>query len=232
MSSRTLENSRRTSDQLLLLLKKKGPQTTAELGCVAGVCGEAVRQQLVRLAAEGLVASTSESRGVGRPVQVWSLTPAGNARFPDGHADLAGQLVRLIRSELGDEAMERILRARIAESKACYEAALKGATDLSKRVARLAEARSREGYMAEVCADGDGYLLIEHHCPICVAAAACQSFCKAELETFRQVLGPDARVERTHHIIHGDRRCVYRISPKRTAQTGSTRTPRRRSKSG
>ena len=83
---------------------------------------------------------------------------------------------------------------------------------MGERVARLAEARTREGYMAESRAEGEGYVLVENHCPICVAATACQGFCRTELDTFRQVLGPDASVERTEHIIAGDRRCVYRIS--------------------
>ena len=48
--------------------------------------------------------------------------------------------------------------------------------------------------------------------PICVAATACQGFCRAELDTFREVLGPDVSVEREEHIVQGDRRCAYRIA--------------------
>lgn len=198
----------------MTLLKTKGPQTVAELGCATGVCGEAARQQLVRLAGEGLVVSTAQPRGVGRPVQVWSLTPAGNARFPDGHAELAAQLIRLVGAEFGEKGVERLIELRAAESKTAYAAALEGATDLANRVDRLAAARTREGYMAEVWPEGDGYLLVENHCPICVAATACQTFCRTELETFRAVLGPGADVERTEHIVRGDRRCAYRITPK------------------
>ena len=198
----------------MTLLKTKGPQTVAELGCATGVCGEAARQQLVRLAGEGLVASTAAPRGVGRPVQVWSLTPAGNARFPDGHAELAAQLIRLVGAEFGEKGIERLIELRAAESRSAYAKALEGATDLADRVDRLAGARTREGYMAEVWPEDDGgYLLVENHCPICVAATACQTFCRTELETFRAVLGPDAHVERTEHIVRGNRRCAYRITP-------------------
>jgi predicted ArsR family transcriptional regulator len=68
--------------------------------------------------------------------------------------------------------------------------------------------------MAESHAQGEGYVLVENHCPICVAATACQGFCQAELDTFREVLGPDASVERTEHIVEGDRRCAYWIALK------------------
>ena len=214
MSREYLENVACTpADRLLKLLKMRGPQTLAELGCEAGVCGEAVRQQLNRLAADGLVVATAQPRGVGRPAQVWSLTPAANARFPDAHADLTAQLVRLIKTELGEGTLEKLLDARAAESQANYAAAVQGAESLGDKVKRLADARTREGYMADVLPEGEGFLLVENHCPICVAATACKSFCRTELDTFRAVLGPDVSVERTEHIVSGDRRCAYRIAP-------------------
>jgi len=55
-------------------------------------------------------------------------------------------------------------------------------------------------------------LFIENHCPICAAANSCQGLCLSELELFQSVLGPAAHIERTEHIIAGNRRCVYRIS--------------------
>jgi predicted ArsR family transcriptional regulator len=213
MSSDHLENPvRPAADRFLVLLKMRGPQTAADLGRATDVTAEAARQQLVRLASEGLVVATEERRGVGRPVRLWALTEAGNARFPDAHAELTAQLIRTIRSQLGEEALDKLIDARAAESKATYVAALEGSADLGERVARLAEARSREGYLAESRPDGHGYLLVENHCPICVAATACQGFCRAELETFREVLGRGTTVERTEHIVNGDRRCAYRIS--------------------
>ena len=128
--------------------------------------------------------------------------------------------------------LDRLIDARAAESKAAYAAALEGAAGLGERVARLAEARTREGYMAESRAEGEGYVLVENHCPICVAATACQGFCRAELDTFREVLGPDASVERTEHIVGGDRRCAYRIALKCVPAEEPRHRPRRRGQPG
>lgn len=220
MSSCTLENPPRPSgDRILALLKTRGPQTAGDLGAAAGVSHEAARQQLARLATEGLVAAVKENRGVGRPVQLWHLTDRGHARFPDGHAELTAQLLRAVRAELGEAALLRLIDVRSNESRACYATALKGVKSLRDRVATLAALRSREGYMAESRRDGAGYLLIENHCPICVAATACQGFCASELDTFRAALGPGVCVERTEHVVQGDRRCVYRISPVRKKPT-------------
>ena len=64
MSSDHLENQARpAADRFLVRLKTRGPQTAADLAKAAGVTGEAARQQLVRLAADGLVVATAEPRG-------------------------------------------------------------------------------------------------------------------------------------------------------------------------
>ena len=69
--------------------------------------------------------------------------------------------------------------------------------------------------MAEWSRTDDGaFLLVENHCPICVAARSCQALCRDELGVFRDALGPDAQVERTDHLLAGARRCAYRIAPR------------------
>ena len=67
----------------------------------------------------------------------------------------------------------------------------------------------------------DRYLLVENHCPVCAAAAACQGLCRSELDVFRAVLGPSVTVERTDHILAGARRCAYEIT---VARASSRRT--------
>jgi predicted ArsR family transcriptional regulator len=63
--------------------------------------------------------------------------------------------------------------------------------------------------------DDDGaVVLIEHHCPICTAASACQGLCRSELELFRDALGDDVDVQRTQHLMKGDVRCAYRVTPR------------------
>jgi predicted ArsR family transcriptional regulator len=220
---------RPTAERLLLFLKTRGPLTTADLGAALEVTGEAARQQLVKLADDGLVESTARPRGVGRPAQVWRLTGKGHARFPDTHAELTVHLLGAIRSELGEAALDRLIAARAAESLAAYAAALKGAATLGERVARLAEARTREGYMAECQRAGDGFLLVENHCPICAAASACQGFCRAECDVFQQALGKDVTVERTEHIVRGDRRCAYRVALNSIPPSGPVK-PKRKEK--
>jgi predicted ArsR family transcriptional regulator len=205
--------SETTADRILFRLKTRGPESIAALSETFGVTTEAVRQLLVKLETEGLVAFEDQRAGRGRPKRLWRLTETGHARFPDRHAELTVGLLDAVRAEFGDEGLERLILRREDEQRASYRAATDGAADLEERVARLAELRDREGYMAEWRREADGsLLLIENHCPICAAAAKCQNLCRSELSVFREALGADATVERVDHVLAGGRRCAYRVT--------------------
>jgi len=205
----------RSATRLLHALKSAGPQTAAAIGRRLGITSVAVRQHLARLEADGLVAFEDRAAGVGRPRRLWSLTGKGHARFPDSHSVLALDLIQNVGRVFGEAGLERLIAAREASSLQAYRSRLGGSGGLKQRVKRLAALRSEEGYMAEVApAPGGGYLLSENHCPICVAAKACQGLCRSELALFRAALGPGVEVERQEHILAGARRCAYRIRPR------------------
>ncbi|MDF2115465.1 transcriptional regulator [Roseiarcaceae bacterium H3SJ34-1] len=212
LNAAELDPLRAPTERVLLILKMRGPQTATSIGEALNVTGEAARQRLVRLAEAGLVSAKSIPTGVGRPSQFWELTPSGYARFPDTHADLTVRVLDIVREKLGPRALEIIVDTREAETKRAYAAAMEGLAGLRARVERLAALRSREGYMASWRQDDDGsFVLMEDHCPICAAATACQTLCRAELNVFRAILGKDAIVERSEHLLAGARRCVYTI---------------------
>jgi predicted ArsR family transcriptional regulator len=206
----------RSGDRLLYALKAQGPQTAARLAARLMVTPVAVRQLLARLLDQDLVGFEDRRETVGRPKRCWHLTDAGHARFPDNHAGLTAELLAAIPALFGAEGLERLIAHREAAMLAQYRKATASAATLAERARRLARLRSAEGYMAEIKRESrDSLLLIENHCPICVAAKQCQGFCRSELSLFRSVLGPDVSVERLEHIVHGARRCVYRIAPRR-----------------
>src|SRR5688572_20487393 len=204
---------RTTADQILLLLKSKGPAQTKGLAEAMGISRQAARFQMERLAVEGLVEHVTERAGVGRPRRSWSLTAKGNQRFPDTHAQMTVELIEAVREEFGAGGLDRLVARREKATEVAYRKALEDAGPLEQRLARLAEVRAAEGYMAEWSRREDGtYLLIENHFPICAAAAACQGFCRSELALFEMMLSP-AKVERAEHILTGARRCAYVITP-------------------
>jgi predicted ArsR family transcriptional regulator len=194
---------------------KRADATVADLARALGMTEAGVRQHLDALAEHGLVVSgTKPSEGRGRPPTVWTLTELAQDLFPDRHDDLTVDLIAAVRAALGDEGLQRVIDARADTQRAAYARAVPKRASLHARVEALARIRTDEGYLAEVVDDpaGDGVLLVEHHCPICTAASACAGLCTSELDLFRDVMGADYRVERTQHLLAGDRRCAYRIT--------------------
>lgn len=204
----------KSSQQMLYSLKTRGPQTAQCLAALLELTSMGARRQLEAAHEKGLVQFEDVADKVGRPARRWLLTAAGHARFPDRHADLTLALISQARAVFGEEGLERLIAAREVASEAQYRSEVDPGEALAARAAALARMRDAEGYMAETAPQDDGsVLLIENHCPICAAAAACQHFCRSELAIFQRVMGDDCSVERVEHVLAGARRCVYVIKP-------------------
>ncbi len=202
----------RTRRQIIEALKTRGNLDAKALSNLFNLTGMAIRQHLYALQDEGMVDYTESPRPVGRPAKLWRLTAAADDYFPDSHAELTVGLIETMKRALGDQGFETVLRARAKEQVASYQDELATTSSLLGRAKGLANIRSREGYMAHVEKDHTGaILLVENHCPICVAAKSCSGLCRMELDVFQTTLGPDTQVERIDHILAGARRCAYRI---------------------
>ncbi|GAB4149208.1 MAG: transcriptional regulator [Cyanobacteria bacterium J069] len=211
-----MEDSKlKAKDQILHLLKMRGAQTAADLAASLAVSPMAVRQHLQALKTEQWVTYRQERRPTGRPVKLWQLTEHSVSRFPDSHADLMLDVLRGVETVFGAEGLERVISERSRRQMQTYREQLVDILTWEDQVRAIAYLRSQEGYMAEVVELADALLLVENHCPICVAAQTCPGLCSAELEVFRTVLGVGVSVERVEHILRGDRRCAYRIQPAR-----------------
>lgn len=209
------ETKHKVRDQVLYRLKMQGAQTATALAHQLQVSPMAIRQHLQSLKAEHLVTYVEERRPAGRPVKLWRLTDGSGSRFPDSHADLLLDLIRSVQTVFGDDGLQKLVTDRSQRQLQSYRTRLAemGIVAEWQHVVRaIAQLRSQEGYMAEVMEQPDqALLLVENHCPICVAAQACQGLCQAELDLFRTVLGSAVTVERVEHSLNGDRRCAYLV---------------------
>jgi len=179
-----------------------------------GLTAMAVRQHLYQLQGEKLVTAEERPVPLGRPAKHWQLTRKADRLFPDAYAEVSLALIEAVGDAFGEAGLQRVLQSRYTRQRADYLRRIGLSLPLKEKVRRLARIRTEEGYMAEVKPLGKGaFLLAENHCPICAAATACKGFCVTELDLFRTVLGPGVVVERTEHIVSGDRRCAYRITP-------------------
>ena len=210
------EAKRRIVDRL----KRVDDATAAELAPPLELTEAAVRQHLEALHASGLVGPRPRPiAGRGRPSTAWALTPIASELFPDRHGDLTVEILASVRAALGEAGVEKVIAERTRRQRDAYRAAMpKGRPSLRRRAEALAAIRAAEGYVAEVVDGPDGLLLVEHHCPICEAASSCLNLCQAELDLFRDVLGPDVVVTRTKHLLSGDQRCAYRLRSATTSR--------------
>ena len=202
----------KTRRAIVRLLKQEGALDSAALARRLKLTAMAVRQHLYALQKEKLVTHDERPVPLGRPAKFWQLTRDADRLFPEAYAELTLALIGAMGESFGPSGMQKVLDARAAAQGAVYRTRIPASAPLEKKLRDLARVRSEEGYMAEVRRDGDAFLFIENHCPICAAANVCQGFCSTELDLFKSVLGPDVAVERSEHIVSGDRRCVYRVT--------------------
>jgi len=208
------QGERKTRRAIVKILKMQGPLDSAQLADQLELTAMAVRQHLYALQNEGHVEAEERPVPIGRPAKHWRLTREADQLFPEAYAELNVSLIQALRDTFGEEGLDQVLISRCARQRQDYAKRIRASAPLDKKLKELARVRTEEGYMAEVRREKDGsYLLLENHCPICAAANACQGFCSTELDLFRSVLGRGVAVERVEHIVAGDRRCAYRITP-------------------
>lgn len=213
MMKTSLENESIESNQhkIRYLLKTRGPLTAVSMAKKLELTSMGARQHLLKLTKAGDITSYLKAEGRGRPKRFWMLTQQGQSHFPDRHEDLTLELIDSIEHVFGEQGLEKLIAVRETETLNQYQSRLASRRNLSEKLETLAKIRSEEGYMAAIQKEGEDYLLIENHCPICAAASRCQGFCRSELQIFQSLLRGLAEVNRVEHQISGARRCAYKI---------------------
>jgi predicted ArsR family transcriptional regulator len=200
--------------ELLVRLRREGPSSPDHLAEALGASRTGVLQQLRALEAANLVRRETVRHGVGRPRHVYDVTEHAQDLFPSAYDGLATGLLAAIRAVGGEALVDDVfearrkattdrVRERLAEQ-------LPADASVEARARELAVIQDEQGYLAEALLGSDGVIrIVEHNCAIHHVATGSKAACRAELELFREVLGPD--VERETHIAGGDRCCTYRV---------------------
>ena len=190
-------------------LRDTGEATVGELAEHLDISDVATRRHVDRLAGDELVTSRTVNPGRGRPVARWSLTDDAMALFPSRYDEVAHQLLDYLEAT-GREQLGQFLRWRQEQQVAAYAGEVDG-DDVRERLEQLAEALSRDGYRAEVEADGSTLTLRQQHCTIAKLAADQPLLCAHEAAAFGRLLGDDVRVTRRETIARGDGACVCHV---------------------
>lgn len=178
-------------EDILLYLKAQGSATLTEVAAALGMTKQGALRHLDSLQAGGLITVGPRKHGRGRPAHEYALAAKAEEYFPQGHKELAHDLVEF----LPPDQVKAFFRRRARSLEAEYGARL-GGLDLDGRVQKLAQLASEHGHMAEVVKDGDGGYEIRHHnCPIADVAALSGHPCQVEQEMYRRLLGTPVRRE-------------------------------------
>ena len=190
---------------ILAFLKTRGHATLGEIAAYLEVSKQGALRHLEALEESGQLVVTSEAHGPGRPENLYRLTAAASANFPDGHRELTGELVEF----LSTEQLRQFFEKRTARLEAEYASKLAG-LDFEARVRELARLASEHGHMTEVVELGDGSLGIRHcNCPIQDVASRTGLPCVNEQHMYERLLGTD--VARTTWMAEAADDCTYVI---------------------
>jgi predicted ArsR family transcriptional regulator len=210
-------------------LRRGDDRSVAELAELLGISEVATRRHLTVLEDEGLVAAHTVNQGRGRPAARYHLTEDARRLFPQGHDQLAAEVLDFLADEHGRDGLQSFLRWRMQRQIEGLRGAVT-AEDLHGRLEQLAGALSDAGYEASVRPDGEGFTLQQHHCAIEDVAREHPELCAYEAASFSKVLGRDVTVSRRETLASGSRACVCCVQPRAKAGTTPTdRSPETRS---
>lgn len=206
------QNVNPTRWEILTSLKKQGGMTVEELAEALGTSGMTARYHLSTLRAAGLVQAHSERRGVGRPVEIYTITEAADELFPRKYDSLAVDILADLEESEGETRLQEIFARGEAKLYELNAHRLKGKT-FEEKVAEVARILDENGYLAAWKREGDAYEITEYNCALANVAKRYGHPCRYELKLIEDFLG--AEVKRVHHRVAGHHCCTYRVQERK-----------------
>lgn len=201
--------------QILQILKESEGSTVAELAEKLGMAPVSVRHHLDILQGDNLICvGRVERKGyVGRPQQVYALTPGASEYFPNNFAALAGNLARQLKQVLPPEQVRCAFRAMAHEIANELDPCELAGKPLEVRLERLTAFLNERGYLAHwepASADPEeGYLLHKCNCPYAGVSAEHRELCLMDQALIDELIGQPC--VRTQAMVENAHCCTYRV---------------------
>jgi DeoR family suf operon transcriptional repressor len=199
-----------TKERIFQTLRSQGQMTVSELANAVQITPIAIRHHLASLHAEGMVEVREERHGVGRPRQVYKLTPSAMDRNTSRYYQFTDLLLGQLKEHLSPEMVNQLL-LEVAFSMAGLWKAELDSLPLPRRLDRLVELLTHEGFVARVESAGPGrFCLTELACPYSRISLSHPEVCTLDASMISRALGTE--VERTSCIRTGSNSCSYSIA--------------------
>lgn len=200
-----------TRGKIVSELRRRGSASASDLARSFGLSPNAVRQQLMVLERDGLVAETSVRRGPTKPTYEFSLTSDAERLFPHGYDKMLTAVLREVRDQFGTAAVGQVFDG--LSKRAIERAKLEvTANDPEQRVAQLTEMLRKSGVVAEYSLIEGGFALHEHTCPYSSAAKENPEVCQVIHHVIDETLGGEHT--QTESLAHGGKECRFELRPK------------------
>lgn len=198
---------------ILEILKEREGATVADLAECLDMAPVSVRHHLDILQADNLICvDRLERKGsVGRPQQIYALTPEANELFPDNFAALAAGLVRQLKRVLPPDQVEAAFQAVAQDFAGSLSARLEG-LPVEARLEQVTHFLNERGYLARWEIDethGGGFLLHKCNCPYAGVSDEHDELCLMDQALINALMGDGC--QRIQSIAKDARCCTYRV---------------------
>jgi predicted ArsR family transcriptional regulator len=176
----------------IVALLRKATLTVDQIAGALGLTDNAVRSHLTTLERDGLVEQRVSKRGgVGKPAFEYRIAPGAEPLFSQAYVPVLVQLLDVLRDQLPDAELERVMHevgARMAAGKAAP------AGELEERASRAAALLDSLGGVTELERDENGALTIRGFaCPLGAAVKGHPEVCGAVETMLTDVIGVPVR---------------------------------------
>ncbi len=198
-----------TRGKIVGALRSRGAASAFDLAAEFALSPNAIRQQLVILERDGLVAGKSVRRGKTKPTHEYSLTPQADRYFPQAYDRMLGAVLREVRLSGGDAGVARIFDGIAKRAVDKMTPALEGKSTL-ERFEAIAEGIRGSGVAVEVEEHDGTIVLREHNCPYANVVSEHPECCTVIHTMLDEVISPE--VKQTESLATGGAECRFEVA--------------------
>jgi len=206
MQDRFFESTR---GRIVAALRERGAASAFDLAQAFGLSPNAIRQQLVVLERDGIIAGKSVRRGRTKPTVEYALTAAAERYFPQRYDKMLNAVLREIRETGGDGAVKALFE-RIGRRSAEKLEPVTIDLTTEQRMVSLVSALRASGVAADLQrTDGGTLVLHEHNCPYASVVAENPEACSA-IHTILDAVVP-GKAQQVESLATGGNECRFEI---------------------
>jgi len=184
--------------------------TVEALTSVIGISRSGVRQHLIVLERDGLIARTAPRPSGGRPELRYVLTEDGHERFPRQYSWFAELLLQMISEQLSPDEVSH----RLEQMGNSIGNSLTGpggdVAPVAERVATVIERMNELGYDAKAIAGPDGWTIEASNCVFHKLAQKHREICRFDIAMLEA--GTGRWIDHCACMARGDNLCRFRLA--------------------